>query len=169
MIKFKVFGFGSREEKTPVTPTPEAAVPAAPADTEATQANVKGKRVLIVDDDPVFLKATAMGLQSAGFQVRTATESSEAIAALGEQPADAVLMDLNFQPEVCNGGMGSWDGFQLISWLRGNPGARGARFIVVSNSDSAADRQRAQQLGAVAYFQKPLDLARLLAAVNGAN
>jgi CheY-like chemotaxis protein len=169
MIKFKVFGFGSSEKTTPASPGPEAAVPAVPADTEATQANVQGKRVLIVDDDPVFLRATVMGLQSAGFQVRTATDSSEAIAALGEQPADAVVMDINFQPDVCNGGMGSWDGFQTMAWLRGNPAATGARFIVVSNSDSAADRQRAKQLGAVAYFQKPLDLARLLAAVNGAN
>ena len=169
MIKFKVFGFGSSEKPTSASLAPEAAVPAAPSDTEGTQANVQRKRVLIVDDDPVFLQATAMKLQSAGFQVRTATESSEAIAALGEQPADAVVIDINFQPDVCNGGMGSWDGFQLMSWLRGNPSARGARFIVVSNSDSAADRQRAQQLGAVAYFQKPLDHDRLLAAVNGAN
>ena len=169
MIKFKVFGFGSSEKPTPASPLPAAAVPAAPSDTEGTQANVQGKRVLIVDDDPVFLKATAMRLQSAGFQVRTATESSEAIAALGEQPADAVVIDINFQPDVGHGGMGSWDGFQLMSWLRGNPAATGARFILVSNSDSAADRQRAQQLGAVAYFQKPLDHDRLVAAVNGAN
>ena len=168
MIKFKFFGFDNTEAPKPA-PAPGAAVQEASSSLDGTQTNVQGKRVLIVDDDPVFLRATAMKLQSAGFQVRTATESSEAIAALGEQPADAVLMDLNFQPDVCNGGMGSWDGFQLISWLRGNPAARGARFIVVSNSDSAADRQRAKQLGAVAYFQKPLDLARLLAVVNGTN
>jgi CheY-like chemotaxis protein len=169
MIKFKVFGFGSSEKTTPPSLPPEAAVPTPPSDTEGAQANVQGKRVLIVDDDPVFLKATAMCLQSAGFQVKTATESSEAIAALGEQPADAVVIDINFQPDVGHGGMGSWDGFQLMSWLRGNPGASGARFIIVSNSDLAADRQRAQQIGAVAYFQKPLDHARLVAAVNGAN
>ena len=169
MIKFKLFGFGSSEQTAPASPPPEAAVPAAPSDTEGIQANVQGKRVLIVDDDPVFLKATAIKLQTAGFQVRTATEGSEAIAALGEQPADAILMDISFEPDVCNGGMGSWDGFQIMTWLRGNPSAKGARFIMVSNSDSAADRQRAKQLGAVAYFQKPLAHDRLLAAVNGAN
>jgi len=169
MIKFKVFGFGSGEKTTPAAAPPEAAVPAASSDTEGTRANVQGKRVLIVDDDLVFLTATATKLQTAGFQVRTARESSEAIAALAEQPVDAVLMDITFQPDVCNGGMGSWDGFQIMTWLRGSPAAKGARFIVVSNSDSAADRQRALKLGAVAYFQKPLDLAQLLAVVNGAN
>ena len=169
MIKFKVFGFGSTEKTTPASPPAEAAVPAAPSDTEGTEANVQGKRVLIVDDDPVFLQATAMKLQTAGFQVRTAREGAEAIAALGEEPADVILMDIAFEPDVCHGGMGSWDGFQIMSWLRGNPAAQGARFIMVSNSDSASDRQRAQQLGAVAYFQKPVDHDRLLAAVNGEN
>ncbi len=168
MIKFKFFGFGNTEASKPA-PSSGAAAQEGPTSLDATQTNVQGKRVLIVDDDPIFLKATAMKLQSAGFQVRTATESSEAIAALGEQPADAVLMDIEFQPDVCNGGMGSWDGFQLMTWLRGNPSAKGARFIMVSNSDSAADRQRAKQLGAVAYFQKPLDLDRLLATVNAGN
>ena len=169
MIKFKVFGFGSSEKTTPASAPPEAAVPAAYSDTEGARANVQGRRVLIVDADLVFLTATATKLQTAGFQVRTARESSEAIGALAEQPVDAVLMDIAFQPDVCNGGMGSWDGFQIMTWLRGNPAARGTRFIMVSNSDSAADRQRALKLGAVAYFQKPLDLAQLLALVNAAN
>jgi DNA-binding response OmpR family regulator len=168
MIKFKLFGFGSNEATKPA-PSPEAAAQETTSCPDGTQTNVQGKRVLIVDDDRVFLKATAMKLQSAGFRVRTATESSEAIAALGDEPADAVLMDINFQPDVANGGMGSWDGFQLMTWLRGNPSAKGARFIMVTNSDSATDRQRAQKLGAAGYFQKPLDHEQLVAAVNAAN
>jgi len=168
MIKFKWFGFGSNEKTTP-TLSSEAAAQGAPSLADGTPTNPEGKRVLIVDDDPVFLTATAMKLRSAGFHVRTARESSEAIAALGEQPADAVLMDIGFQPDVCNGGMGSWDGFQLMTWLRANPSAKGARFIMVSNSDSAADRQRAQKVGAVAYFQKPVNHERLIAAVNAGN
>jgi CheY-like chemotaxis protein len=165
MIKFKAFGLGSGQN-TGDALSPGAARQEAPSLTDRTQTNLHGKRVLIVDDDPVFLKATATKLQLAGFHVRTAKESSEAITALGDQPADAVLMDINFPPDVRNGGMGSWDGFQLMTWLRGLPGASGARFIMVSNSDSVSDRQRAHQLGAVAYFQKPVDHARLAAAVN---
>jgi len=125
--------------------------------------------VLIVDDDPIFLKATAAKLQAAGFHVRTATEGSEVISTLGEEPADAILMDITFQPDVSSGGMGSWDGFQIMTWLRGYPAAKGARFIMVSNSDSESDRRRAKRLGAVAYFQKPVDHEQLFAAVNGAN
>jgi len=131
--------------------------------------NPNGKRVLVVDDDPVFLRATEMRLHSAGFQVVTAKESSEAIAALGEQPADAILLDINFPVDACNGGMGSWDGFQIMYWLRGLPMAKGARFIMVSNSDSAVNRKRAKELGAEAYFQKPVDYEQLFAIVNAEN
>lgn len=168
MIKFKLFGFGSKADTAAARP-PEALRNDGKLILGAAPANPTGKRVLIVDDDAVFLRATAMKLHSAGFQVTTAKESSEAISALGEGPADVVLMDINFPPDVANGGMGTWDGFQLMSWLRGLPGATGARFIVVSNSDTEAYRRRAGQLRAAAYLQKPLDHARLLEAMHAAN
>ena len=167
MIKFKLFGFDSKEAALPV-PAPQEAADGRSSPDEP-QANLQGKRVLIVDDDLVFLNVTAAKLKSAGFRVRMARESAEAIAALADEPVDAVWLDINFAPDVCYGGMGSWDGFQLLSWLRGFPTAKGARFIMVSNSDAASDRQRALQLGAAAYFQKPLDHDRLVALVNADN
>jgi CheY-like chemotaxis protein len=168
MIKFKVFGFGGSEKK-------DAAVPlhVAPQEVsllqEGSPINRGGKRVLIVDDDLVFLRATALKLQAAGFQVRIAKEGPEANAVLGESPADVILLDINFPADVCNGGMGSWDGFQIMTWIRGLPAAKGARFMMVSNSDAVWDRQRAQQMGAVAYFTKPLDHEKVVAALNAVN
>jgi CheY-like chemotaxis protein len=158
MIKFNWFGSGRSAETMPA--------PLAVAVAAAVQQAPQGKRVLIVDDDPVFLQGTAAKLQSAGLQVRTVRESPEALGALAEQPVDAVLIDINLEPDVCSGGMGSLDGFQLLTWMRGHPAAKGARFIMVSGSDAESDRQRAQKNGAVAYFQKPVDHDRLLAAVN---
>ncbi len=168
MIKFKLFGSRNRQTAPPI-PQPDPAMPEAGPSMNDAQADIEGTRVLLVDDDPVFLKATATQLRAAGFHVRTATESAEAIAALREQPADAVLLDIAFPLDACNGGMASWDGFQLMTWLRGHPSAKGARFIMVSNSGSPDDRQRAEQLGVVAYLQKPLDHTRLFAAMNAEN
>ena len=168
MIKFKLFGFTDNEGTSPAR-TQEAATPDDSTRTDGVGTPAVGKRVLIVDDEVIFLKITAGILQSAGFHVRTAREGSAAIAALGDQPVDSVLMDIEFAPDVCNGGMGSWDGFQIMSWLRGNPAARGVRFIMVSVSDSPAHHQRAKQLGAVAYLHKPLDANQLLATLNVGN
>ena len=125
-----------------------------------------GKTVLVVDDDPVFRRATGIKLHFSGFEVRTATENSEAIAALGREPIDAVIMDIQFPVDACNGGMGSWDGLQIMQWIRGLPGGDGVRFVIVSNSDSAAYRVRAQELGAVAFLRKPLDYEQLVEVLN---
>ena len=168
MIKFRLFGFGNGGE----TPAADSAPRPEKTDTSAAGAiptNANGKRVLIVDDDPVFVRATSLKLQSAGYEVATAKDGSEAIATLGERAAHAVLMDINFPADVCNGGMGSWDGFQIMSWLRGLPTSKGARFIMVSNSNSEDYRNRARQLGAVAYFQKPINHDALVAVVNAGN
>ena len=59
--------------------------------------------------------------------------------------------------------------FQLLSWFHGFPSAKGARFIMVSNSDPAPTANGLCSLGAVAYFQKPLDHDRLFALVNAEN
>ncbi len=126
------------------------------------EAKPNGRRVLIVDDDRVFLKATATRLQLAGFDVRTATENSEAIAALDEQPADTVVMDIHFPPDVANGGMGSWNGFRIMHWMRGLPAGQGTRFIMVFASDAPSYQLQAQQHGAVTYFKKPVDYQKLI-------
>lgn len=143
----------------------EGPPPAFKADGE-TVAN--GKTVLVVDDDPVFRRATGIKLHFSGFEVRTAKENSEAIAALGREPVDAVIMDVEFPADVFNGGMGSWDGLQIMEWVRGLPGGYSLPFIVVSNSDQEAYRKRAEQLGAVAFLQKPVDYDQLIQALNEA-
>ena len=166
MILFKWFKLGGKDARA--APQSSAAQSLA---TTALPTYPNRKRVLIVDHDPVFLRATSMKLRAAGFQVRTAQDGSEAIAALREKPADAVLMDINLPADVYNGGMGmgSWDGFQLMDWLRGWPTTRGTRFIMVSNSDSPEYRSRAAKLGAVAYLRKPLHDKLLLAALKPPN
>jgi CheY-like chemotaxis protein len=166
MMKFKFFGFGGREK--PVAEAPRYAALPLPSSTAGTT-NPPPKRVLIVDDDPVFTRATSMKLHSAGFQVSTAKEGSEAIALLGDLNADVVLLDINFPPDVCNGGLGSWDGFGLLYWLRGLTTTRATRFIMVSSSTSPDYGRRAQKLGAAGFLQKPLQHDRLLALINGTN
>lgn len=169
MVKIKLPGFAAVEPPPLASRVPNnEPVDAAdiPMFRTATEGPASVARILVVDDDPVFLRATGMLLESAGFEVATATESSGAIAALTEQPTQTVLMDIDFPPDVSNGGMGSWDGFQMMRWMKGLPAAKETRFIIVSDSDSASLRHQAHMLGVVAYFQKPLDAEQLLALLR---
>jgi two-component system, sensor histidine kinase LadS len=163
-FKFKWFPFDRRN----ATDSSQRSATAS-AKTAAASTDPNAKRVLIVDDDAVFVKATSMKLRAAGFQVKSAQDSAEAIEVLRDNPADAVLLDVNFPPDVCNGGMGAWDGFQIMNWLRGLPTAKGAQFIMVSNSDSREYRNRAAKLGALAYLPKPLHFEKLLGVMKSAS
>jgi len=165
VIRFELFGY--RFQVEPAAPSsPELRAADMRSSTIATQVSLTAKRILIVDDDPVFLKTTGLQLTAAGFRVATAQTSSDAVAVLAEQAADVIVLDLEFPVDTAHRGMGTWDGFQPLSWLRGLPSTRGARFIIVSASDSPATRHRALQLGAVAYFPKPLSPRQLIAAIN---
>ncbi|MGH7972793.1 MAG: response regulator [Limisphaerales bacterium] len=119
-------------------------------------------QVLVVDDDPVILNTTASRLKAAGYQVATAVDGSEAISALSSQKPQFILVDINFPPDISNGGVPSWDGFRLMSWLRGLANTRDARYIVISGDDSDAARQQARKAGAVAFFPKPINHQELL-------
>src|SRR5262249_7109493 len=109
------------------------------------------RRVLIVDDDAVVRLATSTALRSRGYDVVTAVDGSEAIGAVAQGRPDVVLLDLSFPPDVCSGGSVAWDGLLLMSWLQGLKNAKGAKFIVITNSDSDQCRQRAFAVGAVGF------------------
>ena len=51
-------------------------------------------RVLVVDDEPQFLRALTTNLRGAGYEVETATTAADALAAAGMRPPDAIVLDL---------------------------------------------------------------------------
>ncbi len=125
------------------------------------------RTVLIVDDDLVILKTTSMTLQEAGYAVVTASDSTAAIAAFRKYTVDVLLLDINFPPDVANGGIGGWDGLQLMQWLRSLPEAKDVRFIIISGDDAAKWQNHPVAAAAAGFFQKPIDHAQLLAFLAG--
>jgi len=124
------------------------------------------KKVLIVDDDAVVRHTTSLKLRTAGYEVSTAVDCSEAIKAVGQERPDAILLDLSFPPDDTYASLMPWDGFRLMSWLRGLENARHTRFVIITVSNSPQCRQQAQASGAVAFFEKPVDHDRLLAVLK---
>ncbi len=123
---------------------------------------MKRQRILIVDDDPVIIKAVSMKLVPAGYEILTAVDGTEGIASARKQKPDLILLDINFPNDV---GM-SWDGFQVIAWLQRVDEAKGTPVIVISGGDPAKFKARALQAGAIAYLQKPVNNDELLALIK---
>ena len=50
------------------------------------------------------------------------------------------------------------NGFEVLEWVRHEPGLRGLLIVVLTTSERIADINRAYQLGANSFLTKPLDL-----------
>ena len=113
-------------------------------------------RVLVVDDEPQFLRALTTNLRGAGYEVETATTAAEALAAAGLRPPDAVILDL-LLPD------GS--GADVLRELRG---WSDAPVVLVSAVGDEDEKIAALDAGADDYVTKPFAVGELLARLRAA-
>jgi two-component system KDP operon response regulator KdpE len=113
-------------------------------------------RVLVVDDEPQFLRALETNLRGAGYDVETATTAKEALTAAGLRPPDAVILDLLLPDgtgtEVCR---------ELRAWSE-------APIVLVSAVGDEAEKIAALDAGADDYVTKPFAMGELLARLRAA-
>lgn len=124
------------------------------------------KRILVVDDNEAIVKALAMKLEAAGYEVLKALDGGEAVSAARTKNPDLIVLDINFPPDVAHGGGIPWDGFLIIEWLHRIDEAKGIPIIVISGGDPAKYKERSLESGAVAYFQKPINNQELIATIR---
>lgn len=136
-----------------------------PGPAQAMERQESGRKILLVDDDPVVRMALSFKLKACGFRVIAASDISQALSAARKENPDLVLADVNFPPEM--GGM-EWNGFSLAQWIRRVEASRQLPVIVMSGSDRADYAARAADCGASAFLRKPLDKCDLLNTINSA-
>lgn len=122
------------------------------------------RKILIVDDDAVTLKALKFKLESAGYAVATAQDGADALRDLRDERPDLVLLDINFPPDI--GGGVTWDGFLLMRWLRGIEDVGKVPVLFMTGNDPGDYRDRAQACGASGFFHKPIEPSALIATIE---
>jgi len=145
--------------------TPKAPEPVAVEQPQLSVAD-SGRKVLVVDDDAVVLKAASMKLKSEGYRVVTAVDGASAIRALGQTRPDVVLLDIEFPPDVPHGGIVSWDGFRLLAWLKRLELSQSIPVILMSGHEPACYQQKGLAIGASGFFQKSPGLEGLLPLIE---
>ncbi len=113
-------------------------------------------RVLVVDDEPQFLRALSTNLRGAGYEVDTATTAAEALTAAGLRPPDAVVLDL-----LLPDGSGTDVCRALRTWSE-------APIILVSAVGDDDEKIAALDAGADDYVTKPFSAGELLARLRAA-
>lgn len=123
------------------------------------------KKILIVDDDPVIQKALSYKLKASNFDVLTACDGSTAVNIVRTQKPDAILLDISFPDDF---GSVAWDGFRIMEWLNRLENNPKAPIFIISGGDPNKYVTRARELGAVAFFRKPVVHEELVGALQRA-
>lgn len=113
--------------------------------------------VLIVDDDADIRAILAFTLEDAGFDVREASDGTEAIAALKARNPDCLVLDV-MMPGV--------DGFGVLRAIRQHQLATDARIVLLTARTAERDFVRGWELGADEYLTKPFDPDELVVTVR---
>ncbi len=113
------------------------------------------RKLLLVDDEPANLHVLERMLAPTGWQTRSATSGSEALALAQEEPFDLVLLDVR---------MPGIDGIDVLTHLRARPDW--LPVILVTASNTREERIRGAEAGADEFLEKPIDPPVLLARVR---
>ena len=113
--------------------------------------------VYVVDDSRTQAEITRALLEKAGHEAIISTAGLEALARIPAVKPDCVLFDLM---------MPGLDGYELCRRLREMPELATTKLVVVSAKAYPFERKRALEIGADAYFVKPLSPATFVTEVE---
>jgi CheY-like chemotaxis protein len=101
--------------------------------------------VMIVDDESISRETLARLLRRAGYGTVTATNGSEALVKIAQEPPDMILLDVN---------MPGMDGLELLEMLHRHPQWKALPVVMLTAMSDTHTVHRAEQLGAKQYLVK---------------
>lgn len=115
-------------------------------------------RILVVDDDKVFLRMVEYDLTKNGFDVITAMDGETGISLARTHMPDLILLDINM-PDI--------EGGDVVSILEEDPETQNIPIIFVTALLTKQEEVRRQNmLGKHSFFSKPYKLDRLLEEID---
>jgi two-component system OmpR family response regulator len=121
----------------------------------AEKENGAGHRVLVVDDEPNIVDVIQMALRYQGFDVESAGNGAEAIAAVSSFKPELIVLDVML-PDM--------EGFDVAKRIGGQQ-AR-VPIIYLTARDATEDKIRGLTLGGDDYMTKPFSLEELVARIR---
>ena len=112
------------------------------------------KVILVVDDEPRYLRLVEVNLVTDGYAVQTATDGKQAVESVAANQPDLILLDIM---------MPVMDGFTACERIRE---LSSVPIIIVTAKGEERDRVRGLDAGADDYIVKPFSAQELLARVR---
>ncbi len=121
--------------------------------------DLRGSRILIVDDEPYLRKLLAFKLRTAGLVPLEAADGEEALAAALSEAPDAVLLDVSLSP--------GFTGFDVLRRLKEIPRTASIPVVFLTARVRPEERATGLGLGAVRFLTKPFSTKTLLEELGG--
>ena len=154
-VDFKVAEESKTDAETPPPKDGEASGPGGTAG-EGSRYSLKGRRILLADDNAINVRVGVLQFRKHGMVVDTAQNGEEAVETIRKNGADVydfVLMDVQ---------MPILDGYEATARIRKIPG--GDRLVILAYSANAfeEDREKSLKAGMNGHIAKPLKIDELL-------
>ncbi len=119
----------------------------------------KAKTILVIDDEPDLLEIARTHLESAGYQVITASTGREGLRAAKASLPDLIVLDIAM-PEM--------NGLEMLEVLRGTQGIAATPVLMLTAQGRTQNIFEAEHLRVADFIIKPFTCDQLIAAVRKA-
>ena len=109
--------------------------------------------MLIIEDDPSFLRAISHIVEKEGYNVTNASNGMTGLRMAKEDKPDLLILDVML-PGI--------DGFEICNRLRNEPETAKLPIIMLSAKGQETDKSTGLKVGANEYLTKPVDRTVLL-------
>ncbi|NOZ64270.1 MAG: response regulator [Caldiserica bacterium] len=121
---------------------------------------MKGKRILVAEDDTDLLKVVIMLLKSRGYHIYAVRDGKRAWRILSSKPVDLAILDIK---------MPGLDGLTLVKRMKSTPSLKSIPVIIitgVTSSSGKTDDYWTIRVGADDFISKPFDPQNLLKRIE---
>ncbi|NHZ88624.1 response regulator [Massilia sp. CCM 8733] len=115
------------------------------------------QRVLLIEDNEDGREMMAMMLEAQQYRVDTAVDGADGLRQAGAACPDIALVDI---------GLPGIDGYEVARRMRADPATSKVRLVALTGYGQDSDRERALGAGFDAHLVKPVDMARLVEALE---
>ncbi len=118
---------------------------------------VRGRKVMVIDDSNTIRRSAEIFLTQAGCQVILAQDGFEALAKISDHEPNIIFCDI-LMPRL--------DGYQTCALIKRSPRFSKTPVVMLSSKDGLFDRARGRMVGSSEYLTKPFTKDSLLTAVR---
>ncbi|MCA9174881.1 MAG: response regulator [Planctomycetales bacterium] len=144
----------------PACPTPKPAASTRPRTGAEKPGDFQDSKILIVDDEPINIKAVRRHLMGSGYRnFVTCSDAPAAMDLIRREKPDLVLLDI-MMPEV--------SGLEILEQVQQDESLRAIPILVLTASSHRTTKLQALELGANDFLAKPVDPNELVTRVRNA-